>query len=215
MDGRITSKQSIFVKIAGLCGIFGPIVFFISITLAIYFSPWFIWRENWLSDLGGIAGEAPIWAARGAASVIFNFGLLLNGVMGLMLASVIRKIKILKIHYGGIGSLFLIIDMFALFGVGLFPETTGYLHGIFSLIFFFLIPISLLCIGIQIKRSSRKSLGWFVTLIGAISLFSFPFLFIPQPLGGNAVVEMFPILSLSIFSMIFGIYLLKGNFELA
>ena len=210
----MNSKQPISMRISGLCGIFGPIVGFICIAFAIYYSDWFNWTGNWLSDLGGMPGETPIWAARGVASVIFNSGLIVTGIIGVVFASAIRKIPMFNTRLGRIGTLLLILDMSALCAIGIFPETTGYLHALVSLIFFFLVALSLLVIGTVVRKSSRKTLGGSVTLLGAISLCSFPFLFIPRPWGSNAIIELFPIISISIFAIVFGIVLIKDNFEL-
>ena len=207
-------KQPIRVKVTVLCGVFAPIVAFTCIGLAIYYSPWFTWTGNWLSDLGGISGEKPIWAARGVASVIFNFGLIITGIMGLMFASVVRKISILNTRLGRIGTLLLVIDISALTAIGIFPETTGYLHSLASIIFFSLIPLSLLPIGFVLRNSTEKLIGLFVILIGIISLCSLSLIFIPQPWGGNAIAEMFPIVSIAMFAIVMGISLLKGKFEL-
>ena len=207
-------KQPISMRISGLCGIFGPIVGFICIAFAIYYSDWFNWTGNWLSDLGGMPGETPIWAARGIASVIFNSGLIITGIMGVVFASAIRKIRMFNTRLGRIGTLLLILNMSALCAIGIFPETTGYLHTLVSLIFFFLVAFSLLVIGTAVRKSSGKTLGGFVTLLGAISLCSFPFLFIPRPWGSNAIIELFPIISISILAIIFGIALIKDSFEL-
>ncbi|UCF13285.1 MAG: DUF998 domain-containing protein [Thermoplasmatales archaeon] len=210
----MSSKQPVIVKISGLCGIFSPIVAFVCISFAIYHSDWYTWTGNWLSDLGGIPGETPIWASRGIASVIFNSGLIIAGVMGMVFASNIRKIRMLNTRLGRIGTLFLILDMFALCAVGIFPETTGNMHTLVALIFFVLVALSLLTIGTAVRKSSGKTLGWFVTLLGAITLCSFPFLFIPQPWGSNAVIEMFPIVSISAFAIVFGIGLLIDKVEI-
>ena len=210
----MSSKQPMLVRIAGLCGVFGPIVAFICIASSIYYSAWFTWTGNWLSDLGGMVGETPIWAAHGIASVVFNVGLIITGIMGVVFATAIRRIRMLNTRLGRIGTLLLVLDMSALCAVGIFPETTGDLHALVSLIFFFLVALSLLAIGTVVRKSSEKTLGWFVTLLGAISLCSFPFLFTPQPWGSNAVAEMFPIVSIAVFTIVFGIGLFKGKFEL-
>jgi hypothetical membrane protein len=210
----MNSKNPILIKISGLCGIFSPIVGFICIALAIYFSDWFSWTENWLSDLGGIPGETPIWAARGISSIIFNGGLIIAGIMGFVFAYAIRKIRILNTRLGRIGTLLIILDMCALCAIGIFPETTGNLHTLVSVMFFFLGAISLLVIGISLRKSSEKTLGGFVTLLCIISICSFPFIFVSRPWGSNAIIEMVPIISISIFAIIFGIQLIKGKFEL-
>ena len=209
----MNSKKPILIKIYGLCGLFSPIVGFISIAFAIYYSDWFSWTENWLSDLGGIQGETPIWAARGISSIIFNGGLIITGIMGFVFANAIRKLRLLNTRLGRIGTSLLILDMFSLCAIGIFPETTGYFHTFVSVMFFFLGAISLLVIGTSLRKSSERTLGGFVTLLSVISIFSFPFIFIQRPWGSNAIIEMVPIISIAIFAMVFGISLIKGRFE--
>jgi len=210
----MSSKLPMLVRIAGLCGVFAPIIAFTCIAIAIYYSTCFTWTGNWLSDLGGMAGEKPIWAARGIASVIFNVGLIITGIMGVVFATAIRRTRMLNTRLGRIGTLLLVLDMSALCAVGIFPETTGNLHALVSSIFFFLVALSLLAIGTVMRKASEKTLGWFVTLLGAISLCSLPLLLIPQPWGSNAVAEMFSIVSIAVFAIVFGISLLKGKIEL-
>lgn len=208
------TKQPLSVRISALCGIFGPLIGLIFIAFSIYYSDWFSWTENWLSDLGGIPGDTSIWASRGIASVIFNIGLIISGIIGVIFASSLRKVHILNTRQGRVGTFLIILDMFTLCAVGIFPETTGYLHTLVSIIFFFLIALSLLFIGTVIRRSSEKILGRLIIMIGIISLCSFPFFMIPRPWGNNAIIELIPIISISIFTIVFGIAILKDRFRL-
>ena len=59
-----------------------------------------------------------------------------------------------------------------------------------------------------------EKLGKFIIIIGLISLCSLPFFAIPRPWGTNAIIELVPIISLSIFTILFGIALLKDKFVL-
>jgi len=210
----MNSKQSALMKVAGLCGVLVPIVAFAFIALAIYHSPWFTWTGNWFSELAGTAGERPIWAARGIASVFFNVGIIIAGSMGVVCATASRKIQILNTRLGRLGNLLLFIDMLALCAIGVFPLTRGYLHDVASFVFFILVPLSVISIGTAFRKSSEKKIGWFMTLLGVISLCSFPLLFISPPWGGNAIIEMIPAVSISVCVMVFGISLLKGKFKL-
>ncbi len=141
------SKQQKLVRVAGLCGLLVPIVTFIFISLAIYYSPWFSWSENWLSELAGDVGETPIWAARGMPSILFNIGTIIAGIFGLVCAIGVRKIKLLDTRRGHLGTSLLVIDMLALITIGVFPMTTDIFHTIAAVIFFVLVPLSLIPIG--------------------------------------------------------------------
>jgi len=160
-----------------------------------------------------MAGETPLWAARGTASIIFNVGLIITGVMGLVFAYGLRKSPPLTTRLGRLGILFLLLDMAALCAIGIFPETTGFLHTLASLIFFFLVALSLLAIGTAVRISSEKMVGWLVTLLGVISLCSLLFFGIPHPWGSNAIAEMVPIVSIAAFALVFGSKLLRNGFE--
>jgi hypothetical membrane protein len=210
----MSTNQPISIRISALCGILGPIIGLIFITFSIYYSTWFNWAGNWLSDLGGIPDDKSIWASRGIASIIFNSGLVVSGSIGVIFASSLRKIKILNNRHGRIGTSLFILDMFTLCTVGIFPETTGHIHTAVSIIFFFLIALSLIFIGNVLRKSSIKKIGGLIIILGAFSLSSFPFFLIPRPWGSNAIIEMIPIISLSIFSIIFGYTILKNKFDL-
>jgi hypothetical membrane protein len=123
-------------------------------------------------------------------------------------------IHILNNNKGRIGVFLLILDMFALCFIGIFPETTGYLHTFVSVLFFFLIALSLLIIGNVLRKQSMGKLGKFIIILGLISFCSFPFFAIPRPWGNNAITELIPIISLSIFTILFGISLIKDKFVL-
>jgi len=210
----MNSKQVLLLKVAGLCGVLVPIIAFVFITFAIYYSPWFIWTDNWLSELAGRAGERPIWAARGIISLLFNIGAIIAGIMGIICAIAARKISKLNTSLGRLGTLLLFIDMLALCAIGIFPITTGFLHDVVSITFFILVPLSLISIGTVFRSASEKRIGWFITIFGVISICAFPFFLVPQPWGSNAIVEMIPITSISASAIVFGVNLFKGDFDL-
>ena len=192
------------LKITGLCGIIGPVIAFIFIFLAISYAPWFSWADNWLSDLGGFPGETPIWAARGTPSMLLNFGLMLAGIFGIIFASGFRRFllnKRIKPKLAEDASFLLIVDMIALFCTGLFPEAIGYPHTIASVLFFLLVPISLLFIGFLLMK---ERLGMFSILLVIISLIIFPLFFVSRPVGANAIIEASFAVIMSVFTIIAG-----------
>ena len=103
-----------------------------------------------------MVGETPIWAARGTASFIFNVGLTIAGIMGIVFTIGIRKSRMLNTRLGRIGTSFLTLAMFALFTLGIFPEPTGVLHGLAAIVFFPSVPSFLLTIRTAARRSSEK-----------------------------------------------------------
>ena len=196
-------KKLYLSKIGGLSGILGPIIAFTSILLAIYYSPWFSWTENWLSDLGVYENS----------SAIFNTGLILAGIFGTIFTIAIMQLSMLKNILGRLGTTLLFIDMLALSAVGIFPEDTGSIHTSVSVLFFALIPLSLLLIGFALRKSSEKRLGLFVIYLGIISICLSSLFLVPRPMGSNAIAEIFPAILIAIFSKVLGIKLLRSNLE--
>jgi len=206
-------KRFITPKLGGLCGILVPFIGLTFVGLAIYFAPWFSWTDNYLSDLGGEVGDRPIWSAEGKASIFLNFGLIIAGAMGVVFSVGVRNIRMLDSSLGRLGTSFLFLDMCALCAVGIFPKSTGFPHALASVAFFFLIPFSLLLIGIEVKKSPEKILGLFVIFLAVIAFLSFPLFLLPRPWGGNAIIEMFAAVLISVFTFVFGIGLLNDRFE--
>jgi hypothetical membrane protein len=199
------SKPATLLKVAGLCGVVCPIVAVTSIWVAISYAPWFSWTGNSLSDLGGVAGETPVWAARGTASVIFSASLIIDGILTLLFATGLRKSPLLATRVGCWGVLLFILGACALCGIGLFPKTTGGLHAFFSLSFFFLVPLSMLLMGTATLKSG-KVLGWLVVALGIIGLSP---MFIPWPWEGRAISNVISISTMIAFAVAFGIRLLR------
>jgi hypothetical membrane protein len=201
----MSSKWPISPRIAGFCGIIAPITAFCFIGLAVLLSPWFSWTENWLSDLGGFSG--------GISSVIFNMGLIIAGFLGVIFTLGIRHTGILKNPSGNFGIFSLLITTVALIGIGVFPETTGTPHSVFSMLFFIGIGVSLFLIGVALFKLNEKKLGWFVFILLVFGMISIPLFLTPKPIGSNAIAEMIPIISASVFTIVFGHYLLKHGYH--
>jgi hypothetical membrane protein len=192
------------LKLTGICGILAPVIGLSCIGIAILLSPWFSWTDNYLSDLGGFPGDRPIWAANGLASIIFNSGLVMAGILGLVFAMGIKKNGIFNSFLGNIRSIFFLLCACALVGIGVFPETTGDPHIVFTIAFFILVEISLLLMGITQLRSEQKRMGCFTIVLFIFGLASIPLFMTPKPTGDNAVAEIIPIISISIFLMVLG-----------
>jgi hypothetical membrane protein len=71
-----------WLKISGISGIIAPLIAFTLILLAIAYSPNFSWAENALSDLG---------VQEGVTAVLFNNGLIITGVLGILFATGLFK----------------------------------------------------------------------------------------------------------------------------
>ena len=65
-------KSIVRYRISGVCGVLTPVVTFVFISLSIASAPEFSWMENALSDLGVMPG---------ATSALFNYGLIVSGIL--------------------------------------------------------------------------------------------------------------------------------------
>jgi hypothetical membrane protein len=133
---------------------------------------------------------------------------MIAGILGICLAIGIRKSGILTTSLGKAGTMIFIFNSCALIGIGVFPETTGFPHTFFSVTFFLLVGLSLFFMGMGLLKSSEKSFGWLVLALFVFGLTSIPLFLAPRPWGSNAIAEMIPIISIALFSIIFGIKLL-------
>jgi hypothetical membrane protein len=200
-------------RILGLFGILAPVIGLASIAIAILLLPWFSWTGNYLSDLGGSPESDCMWGTYGYASVIFNFGLVTAGALGLCFGIGLNQSGMFKTKYGSLGTVFLMLGACMLIGVGLFSETAGVIHTIFLIAFFIMAGLAFLFLGIALFKSSEKKLGWFVMGLLAFGLISVPLFMIPEPMGSNAIAEIIPIISISIFLIVFGYRLFSMNLE--
>jgi hypothetical membrane protein len=200
-------------RIAGLCGLLAPLIAFICIGTAILLSPWFSWTRNYLSDLGGFPGMEPIYAAHGPSSILFNVGLIMAGGLGIILGLGVRKLDFMDSLPAKAGTIFFILDAAFLTGIGIFPETTGEPHTIFSIAFFVTIGICLLFMSITLFRTRRRKLARLTLILLLFGMIAIPLFITPKPVGSNAVAEMVPIISVAVFSIAFGYELLSDDME--
>ena len=171
-----------------------PVIAFTLIALSISYSPWFSWTDNALSDLG----------VRGIAAILFNSSLIIGGILTITFAIGLSEILPRGI-LARAGIPLLIIASAALCAIGLFPETAGVIHFYFAVTHFALFPISLFLVGAaMIRKPSRRSLGLLTFLVGftAAAVWAFPW-------TSAAISEALSSLAVSIWSIIFGIKLLK------
>ena len=196
----INSKEILSLKTAKIYSILSPMIFFTFTGLSIYLSPWFKWTENWISELGGSIGETPIWSANGLSSLFFNFGIIFTGLFGILFVFSIRKCGIFRNKIGRVGFLLLLIDMFALFGIGIFPITLGELHYYFSIVFFGLIPFIILILGYQIGKIFGKKWYFIITIVCGISMCSVgAFLYLPDlSIYSRAISEVIAFCSIAV-----------------
>lgn len=175
-----------------MCGVLTPVIVLTLILLAIYYSPWFSWTENALSDLG----------VQGTAAILFNSGLVVGGVLTIIFAIGLREILLNK-TLGRIGTLILILDAAILCAIGIFPETAGVIHLYVSVAFFVLLPISLFLIGVaMIEEPSERKLGLFTITAGIATAMVWMLQW-----RAVAIPEIIAALAASVWSIVLGIRL--------
>ncbi len=188
--------QNRLIRISGMCGIAAPIFGFSSILIAISYSPWFRWTENALSDLG----------VEGLSAVIFNSGLVFSGFLLLVFSMSLTHLFTEDI-LSRIGRWLFSFSSIDLCLVGIFSENFGVIHFYVSILFFTLLPLSLLCMGVRlVKTSSYKKLG-FIALFSSVLVIG---IWLP-PWRGVAVPEFFSALMGSLWCVAAGLYLIKRD----
>ncbi len=204
-------------KVAGLCGLLAPPLSWAIIFTSIAANPWFRWRDHALSHLGSPAGTIP---------VLFNFGLILTGALGILMAAGLGGLA--TDWRGRLGRALLAVALGSLVGVGLFPwpyppgtplasssfTPAAIAHTATAAAFFILTPISLLLAG-RSRALRGEGLGRALRLLGIGSLavvLAFPaFVVGAANPDGVAIPEALAALFVSAASVLFGWKLLKGG----
>jgi len=183
----------VFLRIAGLCGVIGPIISLLFIALAIAYTSQFNWFTWALSDLGVHQ-----------AALIFNSGLVVGGVLTTIFAIGLMQ-TLRKQVLGFLGTFTLILSTISLCAIGVFPESAGRIHFYVSISFFALLAISLFLIGAAlIRESSQRYSGLFSILTVVVAAMAA----LAAPHEGAAIPEIIASLAASVWSIVFGIKLL-------
>ena len=188
-------KISMLLRIAGLCGVVGPIISLSLIALAVNYSPWFNWFNNALSDLG--VNEA---------AFIFNSGLIIGGILTTIFAIGLMQIFREQV-LGFIGAFTLVLSSVSLCAIGIFPESAGRIHFYVSVAFFVLLVISLFFIGVAlVRKSSQLYLGFFSILAGLVAAAAWVI-----PHEGVAIPEITASVAGSVWAVVLSIKILQGR----
>ena len=172
------SRQWDIARIAGICGIFIPIVIFTCLGLALFSSPWFIWTHHALSDLGIMENSA----------VFFNYGMIIGGIL-----TFVFSLGLIKILSNKTGAYLLALSSVALIGIGVFPETVAALHFITSASFFMFLTIALLIIGLTIRKNHfERSMGSLAFVFALVALSSTVFLLYLEGIAIPEALSCFP-----------------------
>ena len=176
------------VLYGAFCGILAPIVFLIFYLVAISQSPWYVFGEHYLSDLG--VGEGA-WA--------FNSGDIIAGLLAVPFA--------LSIWYTLrpgwtplLGSVMCAIGGVALVGVGIFTEDHGRTHYIVSVLFFLMAGLfQILLSWPLIKSQKTKKAGYVVTVLTMGTIV------VAASIGANPLSETIAVFEILIWVLIVGI----------
>jgi len=149
------------IKLAGLLILIGISQFILLLKIAEFRYPNYSVANNYISDLGV-----------GPVAYIFNTSIILLGILGLIASYLLYELD--KIF-----SILLFISSLGVAGVGLFPENTGILHVISSLITFLFTGITAIY-SYKIENTHAKYI-W--PILGIISLTSLTLLATKNYLG--------------------------------
>jgi len=189
-----------YKRTTGILLIIAVTQFLFLMNISEYLYPNYSVSNNFISDLGATCrnGSCVIYQP---SSIIFNSSVILLGIL-LIAASyffikAFRKVLIMT---------FFLITGIGAVGVGVFPETAGILHSIFSLITFLFAGLSVIATAIIVKEILR----YFGILMGVISFLAL-FLFISDIYlglgpGGMERLIVYPTL---VWGISFGSYLIK------
>ena len=189
----MSGSKRVMLKVAGGCGVAGPLVALSLIALAISSSPEFSWTENALSDLG-VGGSAGL----------FNSGLIIGGLLiGVFAVGLWKSIRGRTL--GNVGGFTFLLTAAALCAVGIFPETAGDIHLYVSVAFFVLLVISLWLVGAALVQLREKMLGLLLIIVGLFAaavwaLYSvWPSLALPETISALAAFACLIVLGVRLF----------------
>ncbi len=177
-------------KITGVCGITSQLVTFTALLVTISRSPWFSWTENHISVLG----------VEGSAATLFNWGLILTGVLSLIFAIGLWRSLLLS-RLGRLGIASLILGSIAIAGVGIFPRTIDIPHDLASVAFFIFIITALLLVGAAAIAASQIKWGLLSLMAGILIL---AFWLAPWSWSGGAIPQLLFCLPWSLWTVVFG-----------
>lgn len=184
-------------RIAGVCGITSQLVALVALLVATLSSPGFSWTENDISVLG----------VEGSATMLFNWGLILTGVLSLIFAIGLRQ-NLLSSRLGQLGIASLILGSMAMSAIGIFPRTIELSHDphdAASVAFFMFIIVALSLISVAAITASQMRWGLLSLTAGVLVIV---FWLVPWPWSGGAIPQLLICLPWSLWTIAFGVGLL-------
>ncbi len=195
---RTIEKQ----HIGAIAGIVTPIVAFACILTSIVSYPQFNWTNNALSDLGVVDG---------ITGPIFNFGLIIAGVLALIFATFGLFTFLGKSSLGKVGSGFFTASTIALICIGIFNENFSPTHYIVSVAFFMLAPLGLFILTCAFYRNHQRGIAAFTVAIGAIAALAWILQFTLNYVPNVAIPETISALAISVWAIVLAKIMLKSK----
>jgi hypothetical membrane protein len=196
MIERLSSGKGLLLgRIAGGCGIMSQLVGLSVLSVAITGSPWFSWTGNYISILG----------VQGSNTVLFNSGLILCGLLGLIFALGLGK-TLLPGRFGQWGAVTLALGSLALSGIGVFPLTHELAHYAAATGFFASIHVAIFLVGVMAITRSQKTWG---VISFIVILFAVAARLAPWPWSGGAIEQVLSCLPSSVWTGVLAVRLLR------
>jgi len=183
-------------KIGGVCGIISPIGGWTVLLLIIANSPWFNWREEYISVFG-VAGRTT-W--------LFNNCLIITGILSLIFAAGLGK-SLAPSKLSKMSMTSLILSSLTLSAMGILPRTTYLPHNLASMASFTFTALSLFLVGIVAITTSQRVWGALSLTAGILTIV---FQIVPWPWSGGAISQLLSYLPWSLWMIGSGLKLLVG-----
>jgi hypothetical membrane protein len=182
-----------FTRLAGLAGIFTPVLTLTLIFVSIALSPWFSWHDNALSDMG-VNAVAPLFngALIGGAVLYFVF------VIGFL------RWQGLHARLAKAAAVALIVGAGGLLSIGIFTENAGRIHYYVSATYFLATPLAYGLLGIHWVRHGARLMGWLTIAAGITAFLMIAFV----PHKRIAVPEILAALTMGLWTFSMGLKLL-------
>ncbi len=180
---------------AGIAIFLGSAQFSICLVLAEILFPNYNVSTNYISDLGAFCPSVGPCVIEPSADV-FNGSIIVLGLLILVGAYYLR----LGFHSTPAAAIVAIAGIGAM-GVGLFPETTGIWHSIFSLIVFLFAGLA----AIVTSRYQKRPMSYFSIVLGVMTLAALVLFVAGEYLGlGAGGMERMVVFPVLIWSLAFG-----------
>ncbi len=142
----------------------------------------------------------------GSAKTLFNGGLILAGIFGIIFAIGLGRC-LLSGRLGQLAVVSLILGSIAVFDMGVFPRTFDFMHGAATTAFFVFITLALFLIGVAAITASQMIWGLLSITAGVLVA---AILLVLGPLSGGAIAQLLSCLPWSLWTIALGVMLMMN-----